>query len=534
MDEPAQPEPIVDDAASRGTAFDQLREHVADEPAQPEPVSDDDASRNTEFELLRNQVEDEPTKAEPILDEAASRGTAFDQLREQATDEPTQPKPVVDQATTMDAAFERLREQVADEPTQPEPAPTEAEPVVQEAATRDAAFQELRKEAMALESADADLSGPQDAVSAVSPERPVGMPTLSASEETRTTPEGSATTVPDVRTMSVLGKIKSPFTRLAHPKGAGDGAPRSLVGVVRHGLNRLSIGSAKEVTSVTIEHASIKVLKTRGFEVTEYRNIPANPRYFREGLVSDAPRMAALLQGAIEEVNGAKGRVIGAVPGYQTTLRALELPNVKAMDPKQIIPQEARRKLGISTDNSYLTWHRMSAGAEMARWLVLSATNRSISSLFATTQAAGLRMSVMDLRPFALARALNQPDAICAWTAPDGCDAVVVRDWVPMTHQAAYWGAGAMGESADLVNRVTEVVESTIVAHDMQNPEMLVAEETPVYVTGSPAGQHVGVAAQVAESLRRPQGEPEPPLSLPSGFPLDDFIVNIGLALWGV
>ena len=138
----------------------------------------------------------------------------------------------------------------------------------------------------------------------------------------------------------------------------------------------------------------------------------------------------------------------------------------------------------------------------------------------------------MDLRPFALARAINQPDAICAWTAPDGCDAAIIRDWVPITHQTSYWGAGSILEAADLVNRVTEVVESTIVAHDMQTPEISVAEDSPIFVTGSPAAQNAGLAQRVSANLRRPAGVTEPPLELPDGFPVDDFIVNIGLSLW--
>ena len=427
--------PSADDThetLDRDAAFDQLREQASDEPPRPAPVVEE---------------------AAPVVDQAAGRDMAFDQLRDQVEYEPAEPEPLAEEAATMDVPLEQLRGQAADQPAQPEPVADEAGPVVDDAASRDAAFRQLREQVMALDSADDIVSQSEDQSPAVATEEPLGGPDASAAEETETAPDGVTTAPPDAGPTSLLSRIKSPFTRSAHPTGEADEAPKSLVSTVRHGLNRLSIGGAREVTSITIEHGSIKVLKTRGFEVAEYRNILANPRHFREGLVSDAPRMAALLQGAIQEVNGAKGRVIGAVPGYQTNLRALELPNVRAMDPKQIIPQEARRKLGISTDNSYLTWHQMSSGAEMARWLVISATNRSISSLFATTLAAGLRISVMDLRPFALARALNQPHAICAWTAPDGCDAVVVRDWVPMTHQAAYWGAGAMGESADLVNR---------------------------------------------------------------------------------
>ena len=66
----------------------------------------------------------------------------------------------------------------------------------------------------------------------------------------------------------------------------------------------------------------------------------------------------------------------------------------------------------------------------------------------------------------------------------------------------------------------------------MQNPEMSVAEDIPVVVTGSPAGERSGFAQRVAANLRRPVVAPDPPLALPPDFPVDDFIVNIGLSLW--
>ena len=160
----------------------------------------------------------------------------------------------------------------------------------------------------------------------------------------------------------------------------------------KHALTRLVPQTQREVTSITSENGAVKVLVTRGRSVIDYRIVEANPRHFREGLVSDAPRVAGLLQDAVQTMQGRHRRVIGAVPGYQTNLRRLDLPNVKSMDPKVIIPQEARRNLGISPENSYLTWHRLSASVDMAHWLVISATNRSISSLLATVQGAGLGM----------------------------------------------------------------------------------------------------------------------------------------------
>ena len=315
----------------------------------------------------------------------------------------------------------------------------------------------------------------------------------------------------------------------------GAGSIPGLGSLARRGkgaLAGLSAGSPSEVTAVTIESGYIKILVTAGREVLDHRIVAASPRLFREGLVSDTSRMAGLLKRSLQDVQGKHRKVIGAVPGYQNNLQRIEIPNVRGMDPNVVLPNEARRTMGISLDNSFLSWDALPGTRDTSNWLVISASNRSISSLSGTTESAGLPLTALELRPFAVARATNQPDAVFAWTAFDGCDAVVVRDWTPVTYQAAYWGAGASLESTDLVNRITEVVESTVDAHDLNNPEMSVPEDCPLFVYGTPTKEDDDIAERVARNLRRPTQEPETPLDLPEDFPVDDFIVNIGLSLW--
>jgi len=231
-------------------------------------------------------------------------------------------------------------------------------------------------------------------------------------------------------------------------------------------------------------------------------------------------------------MEGSHRHVIGAVPGYQTTVQLMELPNARSLDPSVVIPREAHRTMGISPETSVLTWQRLPGTLDVNQWLVLSATTRSMSTMSAITQAAGIRLEAMELRPFALARAINQPDAICAWTTYDGCDALVIRDWIPVAHQAAYWGPGSELEATDLINRVTEVVESTVTSYTTQNPDTLITDDVPVYVSGSPAVNEPGIARRVASNMRRTAGELESPLTLPPDFPIHDMIVNTGLALW--
>ena len=45
-------------------------------------------------------------------------------------------------------------------------------------------------------------------------------------------------------------------------------------------------------------------------------------------------------------------------------------------------------------------------------------------------------------------------------------------------------------------------------------------------------GREPAVAKQVAGTLRRPLERIQPAMHLSEGFPIDDLVVNVGLALW--
>ena len=187
--------------------------------------------------------------------------------------------------------------------------------------------------------------------------------------------------------------------------------------------------------------------------------------------------------------------------------------------------------MGVSPETSFLTWHRLKDNIDRSQWLLLSAPGRSMNSLLNTVTAAGLQMSAMELRAFALARAVNQTDAVIAWTASDGCDVVVVNDATPVAHQSAYWGADPVDGNV-LVDRVTAIVERTLAVYDQENLAMALPDGTGLYVSGSPVGVEQDVGPRVAAHLQLPLEELRCPLETPPDFPLNDLIVNVGLALW--
>ena len=284
------------------------------------------------------------------------------------------------------------------------------------------------------------------------------------------------------------------------------------------------------VASITIEHGMVKLLTCDGLNVLDYRVLLANPRFFREGQVSNNARVATLLQNVLPEMEGDFHKVVGGLPGFQSRLQILELPKNSKMDPGKVIPEQAVSIMKVNLQTDHLSWHRLPDLLDRSRWLVLAASRRSINSFMDTALRANIRFDSLDLRPFALARAVNYPEAVIAWIAPDGCDVIIVKDWVPVEHQSLFWGAELV-EDTVLVDRLTEIVGRTIATYDQTASEGPLNEEAPLFVCGSPIRREPEMANRVASNLRRDPGELVSPLIQPDDFPVQDLIVNIGLIL---
>lgn len=294
------------------------------------------------------------------------------------------------------------------------------------------------------------------------------------------------------------------------------------------------MGSLKEATSVTIESGAMKILSTRVLDVIDYRIVRLPAQLYSGGVVTDPRSISRYLGVSLAEMDGAHRRVYAAIPGYQSVLRRLDLPDVRNLDPKQVMPREAKRTLGLGVENSVIRWQRLPGRSRVGRWLLAASSDASHSAISTIVGGTGHKLQALELRPFALTRAIGLPTMLGVFVCNDGCDVVVARNWEPHTYQSVYWDSESVVETAYLVRRLVEVVENTIDLHNLQNPEISVTSDVPMVVTGGEVERRGGIGAMLASSVGRDIAEAACPLNAPSDFPYNSFVVNVGLALWDI
>ena len=210
-----------------------------------------------------------------------------------------------------------------------------------------------------------------------------------------------------------------------------------------------------------------------------------------------------------------------------TVRRAANLPEVR---PDVVIPQQAKRDMGYSPENSLLFWQGLASHEGWRRFFVLSVPKEPVLNLIKTLKSAGLRPDNIETATFALCRAINQPQAIIIVVEPNSLSSIIMRDAIPVTTQSTFLGEEPR-EMESLPGLATDALEGIMAFHNESNPDNPLSPDIPVYLFGSAVPVNPDIVSEIEAALGRPVSEFDPPLVYPPDFPKAELAINIGLVL---
>lgn len=300
-----------------------------------------------------------------------------------------------------------------------------------------------------------------------------------------------------------------------------------LVAIVAVGLALLLSRRRGQIISLTIEGNTLRVVACEGQRILAWKNIPFNPALLRGGFVANAPGLAQVLRSALQDVK--PGRAIVALPGFQGVSRVISLPKVRRLRPAVAVPREARRLMTVSLDNNYLFWQPVSSTGAQQRFFVLAVPREPLLALIDALRQAGLRPWRMETKPLALARAVNQGQAVVCSLENNSLDVVIVFDHIPVVIRSLFMGEEPL-EQEVLLSRFVDEVRRTIAFYNDTNRGNPLPQTVPVYLCGALAG-YPEVGREIQSATGHPMGQVNAVLSLPPDFPLSQMMVNLGLVM---
>lgn len=286
---------------------------------------------------------------------------------------------------------------------------------------------------------------------------------------------------------------------------------------------------AKKVTTVFIRDTAVNLLVMKGMLVEKWASLPLEPGLVSQGLIQDEAEVASRVKELFKLEKVTTTKVIAGLSGLDSLYRMIILPEVPEAILAEAVKHEARRIIPVSLDQVYLSYQPIPDPRGETR-IFLAAFPRNVAdALLRTLREAGLEPYLMDLAPLALCRIPNEPRAIIVNTRLEHLDIMVIADRLPQLIRRLSLPGEAQSLSEKLP-AITEEFSRTVAFYNSSHLERPLDSTVPVFICGE--------LAEAPETWQSLVGNLDYSVSLlpspvesPEGFPVNEFMVNIGLAL---
>ncbi len=281
--------------------------------------------------------------------------------------------------------------------------------------------------------------------------------------------------------------------------------------------------------SLSIDGNSIRIMSSSGRKIDKWGSVSFTPQFVREGVISNTVEMAEILKQALAETKISNKNVRCSLPSIGSTSQVLTLPQIRKSSLQVTVQREARRVMSISPETNYIYWRLLPDGGGEQRAFVLATPKEPLQRLIETCRAAGVTIKTIDLKPLALARAVNRKDAIIAHGEVDSIEIIIAIDSLPSLMRGIWLRDKSLDAdkiTALLLQQIASVIEYY---NDMNRANPLPAD-VPIYLTGEVA-LNPELAQRVSTISGRTVADLEPPVTYPTDFPVAQYMTNIGLIL---
>lgn len=285
---------------------------------------------------------------------------------------------------------------------------------------------------------------------------------------------------------------------------------------------------SRVLVTLDFDGSTLRWLSARKGEILRWNRVHLQTMPASGGQVDNA-MVAEELAGVFQAEGLPKNRVVTAVSGQRSIFRTITLPVLDETLLEAAVHRKVRQEIPLPPHDTDLSWTVIGRADGQLSIYVVATPREEIDQQMAILHAAGIQAAGMDVRPLALVRAVNQEEAIIVGLEDLGLTIVVVVDGLPQIIRTVPLGAAAPGPEGRLELLGQELLRTTKFYNESHKSRPLPAA-TPLYLTGDGFRESVMVERMQARSPY-PRSPLNPPVKYPSGLPVEEFSVNIGLAL---
>jgi type IV pilus assembly protein PilM len=285
----------------------------------------------------------------------------------------------------------------------------------------------------------------------------------------------------------------------------------------------------KDTLALSIENDCIRAVQTRGRQLVRWGRRPLNPGWIQDGVVHEVQEVGTAIDGLVTEEQFSRKRLVVGITGLRAMSRIVTMPKMQGALLAGAVVREAKRELPVPLDEVYLSWQVVRDSGSQQDVFLLGVPRELVDSTVQALQIAGLRADSMEVKPLALARAVNQSRAVVVALEADSLETCIIVDDVPVVMRAVSpVGEGQAG--LEKLSRMVEELSSTVRFYNDSHKDTALASDTPLYLTGELVADPA-LRQAMEGTFPYPIVSPESWFYCPPGFPVAQFAVSLGLAM---
>ena len=189
----------------------------------------------------------------------------------------------------------------------------------------------------------------------------------------------------------------------------------------------------RKIVTLDFDGRDIRLLVVRGKRPLRWSTVSVSPELMNQGVIQESERMGAGLARFLSVHKASRRRVVTSVTGHRSVSRLLALPEINPDLLDDAIRRKAKQEMPLPLDETYLSWDVVRQEGDQILVYALAVPRLVIDRQVETLRAAKIKPGVMDLKPLALIRAVDQSNAVIVNLEEQGIGVIIVVGGVPMT-----------------------------------------------------------------------------------------------------
>jgi type IV pilus assembly protein PilM len=275
--------------------------------------------------------------------------------------------------------------------------------------------------------------------------------------------------------------------------------------------------------TLDIEDTSIRIMTVAGRRVQTAASLPLEPGLVHDGVIINPVTVGQRIGELMAAQGISEKRAVVSISGIHSIYRVVNIPKLPQKLMNEAAQRELERLMPVSLDELYTSWQAINTSDIETAICLVGMPRNTVDAMLDTLRQAGLQAEAMDVRPLALARVVDERDALIVNAKLTGFDIVVMVAGIPELLRSLPFPTDA-ASTDEKIDEVKEELERTVAFYNSNHKGSEINNRMAVFVSGELSEMLAGTLAY--------RGKPLPQLLLDTdSLNTSEYAANIGLAL---